>query len=130
MKDPRLLTPAEFAIITILWDSDIHLSVSEVRKELLKHKSVAYTTVMTLLDKMHRKGSLQRVRRGKAYLYSPAVERSEAVKFIQEYFEESYRISVTSRQLTPPKENTRGGNRAASTVVAPPSEGEMDVSLL
>ena len=39
--------------------------------------SVAYTTVMTTLDRLFKKGLLLRVKSGRAFLYSPRVTREE-----------------------------------------------------
>ena len=38
---------------------------------------VAYTTVMTTLDRLHKKGLLARRKSGRAFLYSPSVSREE-----------------------------------------------------
>ena len=38
---------------------------------------LAYTTVKTILDRLHEKGMLTRVREGKAYAYSPVVEQAD-----------------------------------------------------
>lgn len=93
MSDPRRLTPAEFEIMEVLWQSSNPRSVAEVLDVILHTREVAYTTVMTLLDKMARKGSVARSKRGKAYLYAPRVRRPEVLQFlVQEfaglYFEE------------------------------------------
>jgi predicted transcriptional regulator len=53
--------------------------VDEVRQGLAerKHKEAAYTTIMTTLDRLYKKGFLARDRRGKAYYYSARVSRTE-----------------------------------------------------
>ncbi len=73
-----------------LWANQRRLSVGQVLKRLRRHRKVAYTTVMTLLDKLARKGSATRVKRGKAYLYAPAVERSRVLRFLLEDFSDHY----------------------------------------
>ncbi|MDX6694399.1 MAG: hypothetical protein QOF02_2002 [Blastocatellia bacterium] len=40
-------------------------------------EQVAYTTVMTTLDRLHKKGLLTRRKSGRAFLYSPRVSREE-----------------------------------------------------
>lgn len=90
MKYPEQLTPAEYGIIQILWNSPSPLSVSQVLKILRLQKPIAYTTAMTLLDKMARKGSLKRVKKGKAYYYRPRVRRSEVLSFMIQKFTDQY----------------------------------------
>ena len=51
------------------------LSVREVQAQLAN--PAAYTTVMTTLDRLYKKGLVQRKRDGRAFLYSAAVERHE-----------------------------------------------------
>ena len=90
MKYPEQLTPAEYGIIQILWNSPSPLSVSQVLKILRLQKPIAYTTAMTLLDKMARKRSLKRVKKGKAYYYRPRVRRSEVLSFMIQKFTDQY----------------------------------------
>ena len=90
MKYPEQLTPAEYGIIQILWDSSSPLSVSQVLKILCLQKPTAYTTAMTLLDKMTKKGSLERVKKGKAYYYHPRVRRSGVLSFMIQKFTDQY----------------------------------------
>lgn len=80
------ITPAEFEIIEILWSSPERLSVGQVQSELAGSRALAYTTVMTLLDKMARKRTVDRIKRGKAYFYAPRVSRGELLeRLIQDF---------------------------------------------
>ncbi len=90
MKDPLLLTPAEFEVIEVLWSEKRPLSVGEVLRVVRKSRPVAYTTVMTVLDKLARKGSLSRTKRGKAYLYTARVQRSEVLNSLVRDFAHQY----------------------------------------
>lgn len=90
MKDPRNITPAEFQIIEVLWGEDSPKSVSQIRKQLHRGRQLAYTTVMTLLDKMARKGSVRRFKKGKAYFYRPAVSRPEVLSYLIQDFADCY----------------------------------------
>lgn len=155
MKDPRDLSPAEFQIAEILWESREPLSVQQVLEVLQGHKVVAYTTVMTHLDKMARQGSLGRVKRGKAYYYSPCVPREEVLARAVEQFTEAYfggrsrellRLLASqdgrgsprdSRRVAASKEGTAISSRSSrKTGPASPQEGarasppEMEVCLL
>lgn len=70
------LTPLELEIMKVLWESG-PASVQTVQQ--LLEGSRAYTTVQTMLNVLHRKGKVTRVLEEKAYLYRPAVSRSQAI---------------------------------------------------
>jgi predicted transcriptional regulator len=59
----------------VLWAADAPLSPSDVRGRL--GADLAYTTVMTVLARLHEKGLVTRQRAGRAYEYAPAVEAAE-----------------------------------------------------
>lgn len=67
--------PLEAEAMNILWNAGLHLKVREVAE--LLDRNVAYTTVLTLLVRLHAKGLLVRSRAGTAWAYLPAVSRSE-----------------------------------------------------
>ncbi|WP_439659430.1 BlaI/MecI/CopY family transcriptional regulator [Lentzea sp. HUAS TT2] len=67
----------EAAVMNILW-RDQPLKVRDVLDRLETGKKLAYTTVMTVLDNLHRKGWVTRELVGKAYQYEPALSRAEA----------------------------------------------------
>jgi predicted transcriptional regulator len=75
-KDPlrSALGPLERAVMDAVWRGG-QLSVREVQAQL--SSSSAYTTVMTTLDRLYKKGLVHRVRDGRAFLYSAALERHE-----------------------------------------------------
>ena len=70
------LTPLELEIMKVLWESG-PASVQTVQQRL--EGSRAYTTVQTMLNVLHRKGKVTRVLEEKAYVYRPAVSRSQAI---------------------------------------------------
>jgi predicted transcriptional regulator len=51
--------------------------VREIVDDLGKTRSLAYTTVMTIMTRLHTKGLLQRDRDGKTYVYRPAFTREQ-----------------------------------------------------
>ena len=69
------LTPLELEIMHILWDSGPS-TVSEVQPRLAS--TLAYTTVMTMLNVLLRKGKVTRVQDGRAFRYRPTVTRRRA----------------------------------------------------
>lgn len=67
----------EAAVMDRLWAWGQPASVREVLADLRKDRDFAYTTVMTVLDNLHRKGFVTRELDGRAYRYSPASSRQE-----------------------------------------------------
>lgn len=65
----------ESAVMDRLWAAERPLSVREVLEVLRGERSLAYTTVMTVMDNLHRKGWLSREMAGRAYLYRPTAPR-------------------------------------------------------
>jgi len=50
-------------------------SVKDVQAALVRDRKLAYTTVMTILERLARKGGVMRRKSGRAYLYSPRLSR-------------------------------------------------------
>lgn len=67
----------EREVMERLWASTTPLTVRAVHAQLAPSRDLAYTTVMTVLDRLAKKGVVQRVREGKAYLYSPVASREQ-----------------------------------------------------
>lgn len=66
------------AVMRVLWDAGRPLKVRDVLDRLDTGRPLAYTTVMTVLDNLHRKDWAAREMDGHAYRYRPAVTRAEA----------------------------------------------------
>lgn len=62
----------------VLWLADQPLKVRDVLERLDTGKPLAYTTVMSVLDNLHRKAWVTREPDGRAYAYRPACSRAEA----------------------------------------------------
>jgi predicted transcriptional regulator len=67
----------EAVVMDRLWESGGPTTVREVFEGLLRDREIAYTTVMSTMDNLHRKGWLSRQRQGKAYLYTPRLTREQ-----------------------------------------------------
>ncbi len=61
----------------VLWDADGRLSVRDVHARLGEDRDLAYTTVMTVLDRLSKKKVVTRTRDGRAWQYAPAASREE-----------------------------------------------------
>jgi BlaI family penicillinase repressor len=70
------LTPLELEIMHVLWETGA-ANVQTVQ-QLLK-RELAYTTVQTMLNILHRKGKVKRALKDRAYFYKPAVSRRQEV---------------------------------------------------
>ena len=62
----------ENAVLGVLHAAGVPLSPGTVRERL--HADLAYTTVVTILSRLHAKGVLERARAGRAYLYAPVAD--------------------------------------------------------
>jgi predicted transcriptional regulator len=78
MPSPRRSRPfgeLEASVMDLLWDAERPLLVREVVDLLHPRRPLAYTTIMTVLDNLHRKGVLSRARDGRAWVYEPVLTR-------------------------------------------------------
>ncbi len=69
------LTPLELEIMHVLWDHG-PATVAEVQPQL--KAPLAYTTVMTMLGILFKKGKVKRTQQGRAFRYRAAVSRERA----------------------------------------------------
>ena len=89
---PRAIPPPlELECLRALWTLD-SANVAQVREALLNRHALAYTTVMTLLDRLTRKGAAQRKKIGRYFVYTPAVDRetlrrAALVELVDYYFD-------------------------------------------
>lgn len=65
----------ESAILGVLWGDVTKLSVRQVQECLERDQAPAYTTVLTVLDRMFDKGLVAREKDGKAFVYWPTLSR-------------------------------------------------------
>jgi predicted transcriptional regulator len=68
------LGPLESRIMDVLWRRGSG-SVREVWEGFAGERALAYTTVMTILSRLARKGLLERTLSGRAYVYTPRLTR-------------------------------------------------------
>jgi predicted transcriptional regulator len=73
----RAFGDLEAVVMERVWDHEHAVTVREIFDELAEERQIAYTTVLSTMDNLHRKGWLQRERSGKAYLYTPSMSREE-----------------------------------------------------
>jgi BlaI family transcriptional regulator, penicillinase repressor len=108
---PRPLTALELEIMTVLWDVGPS-TVQVVQERLADKRPLAYTTVQTMLNVLHRKGKVTRTLTNRAYQYRPTVSRRKAAaQAIRDVVDRLFGGSaeslvmnlVETRQLSPEK---------------------------
>jgi predicted transcriptional regulator len=67
----------EAVIMDRVWAHASPVTVRDLFEELREERNIAYTTVMSTMDNLHRKGWLARERDGKAYRYTAVASREE-----------------------------------------------------
>jgi BlaI family penicillinase repressor len=76
------LTPLELEIMNVLWETG-PANVQSVQAHIVqvrgKGRELAYTTVQTMLNVLHRKGKVKRQLKERAYIYRPVFSRQKAV---------------------------------------------------
>ncbi|MEX2300213.1 MAG: BlaI/MecI/CopY family transcriptional regulator [Bryobacterales bacterium] len=78
-KYDRLPPALELEALKVLWADQEELTVAKVREAMKPNRRLAYTTVLTLLERLFRKGLVTRRKRGRGYSYRPALERDAAL---------------------------------------------------
>lgn len=76
----RIKLPSlEFDCMKVIWILG-QGTVKQVHEHLASHKSLAYTTVLTVLDRLYKKGVVHRKKIGRAHLYHPVYLEEDARK--------------------------------------------------
>jgi predicted transcriptional regulator len=80
--DPRRrslldLAPLELDCMNTLWPIG-EGTVREIRDQLAPRRPRAYTTIMTIMDRLARKGIVERRKSGRAYIYKPSLSVEDA----------------------------------------------------
>ena len=77
-RRPGPLTEVELEIMHVVWELG-EATVKQVHDVLAARRTVAYTTVMTMLGLLAKKGHLKREESGKAFVYRPAHPKGRVV---------------------------------------------------
>jgi BlaI family transcriptional regulator, penicillinase repressor len=67
----------EAVIMGMMWRRDDPATVRQVFEDLAASRSIAYTTVLTVMDNLHRKGFLHREMAGRAWRYRPSATQEQ-----------------------------------------------------
>jgi len=67
----------EAQVLDLTWSAEGPVTPREIHDRLSEDRKIAYTTVMTILVRLHRKGLLERRSAGRGFAYWPRVSREE-----------------------------------------------------
>jgi predicted transcriptional regulator len=122
------LPPLELECLQALWALG-QGTVQQLHARLLASRPLAYTTVMTVMDRLTRKGMVEREKHGRAHLYHPRVAeeelRRDALNRILENFfagspEELLRyLEAGVAPALKPRPAVKGASRAPAPLEAP-----------
>ena len=76
-KKSATLTEAEHRLMDVLWERG-EATVGDVVEALPTGSRLAYSSVLTTLRILERKGYARHEKRGRAFLYSPLIDREDA----------------------------------------------------
>lgn len=99
-KASKVLTPLERRIMRVLW-SHGSSNVQKVLQGLTGEPQLAYTTVQTTLNVLHRKAKVKRRLVGRAFEYSAAITQETADSHaMKDVLQKVFRGSVDDLLLT------------------------------
>jgi len=79
MADMSRLGSLEREVMEQIWSASKPISVREVHENLARNRDIAYTTVMTVLDRLAKKSVVRRIRDGRAYRYEAVATKDQMV---------------------------------------------------
>src|SRR5437764_3316302 len=115
-RDRELPPPLEMMCLNALWEIQ-EGNVEDVRKVVSQSRPLAYTTVLTLLDRLTRRGAVARRKEGRGFRYQPTVERDKLRRMALRQFLD-YHFDGSVAQLKVFLEAPVQDNIAAAAVAA------------
>jgi predicted transcriptional regulator len=86
-KPSPTLTPQELQIMKVVWARG-HASVRDVYETLLRERRIAYTTVLTMMNVLEKKGHLRKEADGRGFDYRPTRPQRQVVgSMVREFVE-------------------------------------------
>ena len=79
----RVLGDLERLVMDVLWNRG-EVAGREVLEEIEKERALAFTTILTVLDRLLKKGLIKRKKRGGIFVYAPSISRDDFVKRVSE----------------------------------------------
>ncbi len=90
MNPNMTVSDSELEILEVLWASDCALNAAEIRNILNEHKNWERTTILTLINRLVKKGAIAQEKR-EVYYYTPCIRRetyvrAETKSFVDKFF--------------------------------------------
>jgi len=86
-KPSPTLTPQELEIMKAVWARG-DATVRDVYEALLERRQIAYTTVMTMMNVLEKKGHLRKKEEGRSFVYRPTRPQRQVVgSMVREFVE-------------------------------------------
>jgi predicted transcriptional regulator len=106
MRSPQsTLTQQELAIMKVIWRLE-KATVREVYEALLESRQIAYTTVMTMMGILEKKGYLKKSLADRAHVYTPVKKRQQVVgAMVRDFVERVFDGASDSLLLALAKDN-------------------------
>jgi BlaI family penicillinase repressor len=129
---PLDLPPLELDCMRMLWalgEGTVH----DIRGRLLPERPLAYTTVMTVMDYLARKGAVEHRRQGRSFVYRPLVSEHEVREHALDRLTRNFFASSRERlrdHLNARPGNGQGGPQHAENPPEAKPGTDIDPSLL
>ena len=81
----RRLTDLELEVMHVVWELE-RCTVRQVHGVLGERRTIAYTTVMTMMNILEEKEYLTRSKQGRAYVYEPVLPKDEVLSSMVDDF--------------------------------------------
>jgi predicted transcriptional regulator len=101
MKKPaRVLRPQELQIMKVVWDRG-RVTVRDVYEALRERRQIAYTTVMTMMNILDKKGFLKRTPgEDRAFVYEPVKSQQSVMRaMVNEFLDRAFGGSANPLML-------------------------------
>jgi predicted transcriptional regulator len=121
-RERELPPPLEMVCLNALWEIG-EGNVEDVRRVVAQNRPLAYTTVLTLLDRLTRRGAVARRKEGRGFRYQPTVERDKLRRMaLRQFLDYHFEGSVAQLKVfleAPVHENPVAAAVAAGSETAP-----------
>jgi len=95
----KILGPLELEVMKIIWLKQ-EATVQQVLMELNKDNGYAYTTIMTVMNRLNKKEILTYHKLGKVYVYSPVYDSAELIRRVSSEQVESLLVDYGDLAIT------------------------------
>ncbi|HKD04993.1 MAG TPA: BlaI/MecI/CopY family transcriptional regulator [Bryobacteraceae bacterium] len=121
-RERELPPPLEMVCLNALWEIG-EGNVEDVRRVVAQNRPLAYTTVLTLLDRLTRRSAVARRKEGRGFRYQPTVERDKLRRMaLRQFLDYHFEGSVAQLKVfleAPVDENIASAAVAAGGETAP-----------